>query len=43
MLQKRLEKELERLTSDPGPGITAWEGESWNEIYAQIIGPENSP
>jgi ubiquitin-conjugating enzyme E2 T len=43
MLQSRLGKELERLENDPGPGITAWKGKVWNEINAQIIGPENSP
>lgn len=43
MLQGRLARELERLESDPGPGITAWKGKVWNEIHAQIIGPESSP
>lgn len=43
MLKKRLEIELDRLILDPGEGITAWKGQIWNELYAQIIGPQESP
>ena len=43
MLKKRLEIELDRLIVDPGEGITAWKGQLWNEINAQILGPEDSP
>lgn len=43
MREARLEKELRTLTADPGPGITAWKGSTWNEFNAQMTGPENSP
>jgi ubiquitin-protein ligase len=40
---RRIEKEMQMLATDPGPGISAWKGATDNELEAQIVGPENSP
>lgn len=41
----RLKKEIAMLTSDPGPGVSAWPSDPDNlhVISAQITGPDNSP
>jgi ubiquitin-conjugating enzyme E2 T len=43
-MNRRLQKEIEMLSRDPGPGITVWQtADNVNELNAQIIGPEESP
>jgi ubiquitin-conjugating enzyme E2 T len=40
----RLKKELEMLTSDPGPGVSAWPvDDNMTRLQGQILGPTESP
>ena len=41
-INRRLEKEIQMLSHDPGPGISVWR-ESTSELRAQMTGPEDSP
>jgi ubiquitin-protein ligase len=40
----RLQKELEMLSKNPSPGVSAWvQGDDMTRLGAMIIGPEDSP